>query len=184
MTDNHVSSDVAHHGGDRPAVRCAIVTVSDTRTAATDRSGAKIQQMLLDAGHGVPSRSIVPDGPAGLQPLLQQLRGAVEIDAVLITGGTGIGPRDQTPEVVVASLDVELPGFGEQFRALSFAEIGPAAMLSRATAGRMGRQVVFLMPGSTAAVVLAMQRLILPVLPHAVGLAGADSSQVAWPPRP
>ena len=171
MAASEQTTAAQHHRHDRPTVRCAVVTVSDTRTTANDHSGQAIEERLRQAGHLIHSRQIVPDGPEQLGPLLQQLRDEGAIDAILITGGTGIGPRDQTPEVVGRCLDVELPGFGEQFRALSWDQIGPAAMLSRAIAGRMGRQVVFVMPGSTAAVKLAVERLILPVLAHAVGLA-------------
>jgi molybdenum cofactor biosynthesis protein B len=155
------------------SVPCAVVTVSDTRTLDTDKSGAMISDSLIAAGHSVYSRDVEKDDPPALRSLLEKLRDNPDCSAVLITGGTGLSPRDGTYEVVVALLDKRLDGFGELFRTLSFDEIGPAAMLSRAVAGVMGRTVVFSMPGSPGAVKLAMERLILPVLGHAAALACA-----------
>ena len=142
----------AHRAAGPDSVRCAVITVSDTRTEQTDTSGALIAELLVASGHQVLQRHIVPDGPDHLGPLLDRLRDQTEIQAVLLTGGTGIAPRDLTPEVIAGRLDAELPGFGEIFRVLSWHEIGAAAMLSRATAGRMGNKIVFLMPGSRNAV--------------------------------
>lgn len=160
-----------HHRGDPRVVACMVVTVSDTRTVATDTSGAEIVRLLVEAGHHVVDRVVVPDASEGLRASVIAAADDPRIDALLVTGGTGIAPRDQTPEVLGPLLDVELPGFGELFRAISFQEIGPAAMLSRAIAGRRGGTVVFAMPGSTAAVRTAVGQLILPVLVHAVGQA-------------
>lgn len=170
--DPHPTGD--HHQGDRRRVACRVVTVSDTRTVATDRSGAEIVRLLVEAGHQVVDRILVPDASEGLRTAVITAADDPQIDALLITGGTGIAPRDQTPEVLGPLLDVALPGFGELFRAVSFQEIGPAAMLSRAIAGRRGTTVVFAMPGSTNAVRTAVRQLILPVLVHAVGQAGRD----------
>lgn len=157
------------HRQDAPeAVACAVITVSDTRTLATDRGGATVVEMLEGAGHKVVARTILPDDPAELTTAIQQFVEAAEIDAVLLTGGTGTSPRDQTPEAVRGLLTKELPGYGELLRALSYEDIGAAAMLSRALGGLVERTVVLTMPGSTAAVRLAMEKLILPELAHLV----------------
>lgn len=157
------------HRQDAPdTVTCAVITVSDTRTLATDRGGATVVEMLEGAGHKVVARTILPDDPAELTTAIQQYAEAEEIAAVLLTGGTGISPRDQTPEAVGGLLTKELPGYGELLRTLSYEEIGAAAMLSRALGGLIERTVVLTMPGSTAAVRLAMEKLILPELAHLV----------------
>jgi molybdenum cofactor biosynthesis protein B len=150
------------------SVRCAVVTVSDTRTLETDHGGQDVVERLTQAGHEVVWREIVPDDPDPIRALLNNARDQGNLDAVLLTGGTGITSRDQTYETVTQLLSKPLPGYGELFRMLSFAEIGSAAMLSRATGGLMGRIVVLTMPGSRAAVRLAMDRLILPELGHLV----------------
>ncbi|MBA4104135.1 MAG: molybdenum cofactor biosynthesis protein [Pirellula sp.] len=160
-----------HHAQAARSVGCGVVTVSDTRTAADDRSGDLIAELLAAAGHAVAARSIVPDEPSAVAALVRELAARPEIAAILLTGGTGVAPRDQTPEAVAALFTKELPGFGELFRVLSYQEIGAAAMLSRACAGMVDRTVVFLMPGSTAGVRLAMERLIVPELGHLVKLA-------------
>jgi molybdenum cofactor biosynthesis protein B len=150
-------------------VQCAVVTVSDTRTRATDTSGALLSTRLEAAGHKILSHDILPDEPAQIRA---RLRALVDegVEAVLISGGTGVAPRDTTFEAIVGLLDRRLDGFGELFRALSYPEIGSAAMLSRAVAGSVGTTIVFSMPGSTAACELALDRLILPELGHIVGL--------------
>lgn len=148
-------------------VSCLVVTVSDTRTEATDKSGALIRQLLAEHGHAVCGYRIVRDEEAAISALLAETSRDPDVDAVLLSGGTGIAARDVTIEAVRNMLDKELPGFGELFRWLSFTEdIGSAAMLSRAVAGTMGRKAVFAMPGSSGAVRLAMTRLILPELGH------------------
>ena len=119
-------------------------------------------------GHKVLSREIVPDEPDRIRSLLTALRDRDDVDAILLTGGTGISARDQTYETVTALLDKVIPGYGELFRMLSYEEIGAAAMLSRAVGGLSGRKVVLTMPGSRAAVRLAMQKVILPELGHLV----------------
>ncbi len=156
--------DVHHQGSDRPVV-CAIVTVSDTRTADSDTSGARIRELLQAAGHRVVAYSILPDEPSIVRPRLVELI-AESAEVVIVNGGTGLAPRDTTYEAVVGLLDKRLDGFGELFRSLSYAEIGAAAMLSRAVAGVAARTVVVSLPGSTKAVELAMQKLLLPVLGH------------------
>jgi molybdenum cofactor biosynthesis protein B len=152
------------------SVRCAVITVSDSRTPTTDESGSTIVGMLTSAGHTVASQEILPDEPALIRKLLLALCDSRRVDAVLITGGTGLAARDSTVEAVGELLEKRIDGFGELFRMLSFAEIGPAAMISRALGGVRGNVTVFVMPGSPAAVRLAMEQLILPELPHVTWL--------------
>ena len=161
-----------HRAAAPAAVRCAVVTVSDTRTLPTDRGGQELVELLTAAHHPVVDRQIVPDDPSRIQDAVTVLARRDDVQAVLLTGGTGISPRDQTYEAVSALLDRALPGYGELFRLLSYQEIGPAAMLSRTVAGLIGRTVVLTMPGSPSAVRLAMQQLILPELGHLVQQAG------------
>jgi molybdenum cofactor biosynthesis protein B len=149
-------------------IRCAVITVSDTRTVETDTGGAEVVRFLTESGHVIVAREIVPDEPARMRPLLESYRDDDQIDVVLMTGGTGISSRDQTYETVTALMTKPLPGYGELFRMLSFQEIGAATMLSRATGGLMERTVLLTMPGSRAAVQLAMERVILPELSHLV----------------
>lgn len=149
-------------------VRCALVTISDTRTTEDDESGALMQDRLQAAGHEVVRRDIVPDEQSQIASLLNDLTHESAVDAVLMSGGTGISGRDGTYEVVSDLIDRELPGFGELFRMLSYEEVGSAAMLSRATAGVCRSRLVFSMPGSTNAVELAMDELIIPELRHLV----------------
>src|SRR4051794_12408337 len=164
-----MSEVVQEHRSQAPvSLRIAVVTVSDTRTVETDTSGALIVELATAAGHEVAGRSIVPDEPEVMRPLLQRLTADPALHAVLMTGGTGVSARDQTFETVSALLTKPLPGYGELFRMLSYAEIGPACMLSRAVGGLMGRLAVLVMPGSRAAVQLAMTRIFLPELPHLV----------------
>ena len=148
------------------SVRCAVITVSDTRTLETDQSGRTVASMLTAAGHQVTAREIVPDEPDCMRQKIESVPRATEV--ILMTGGTGIGQRDQTYETVANLLTRLLPGYGELLRALSYQEIGPAAMLSRAIGGLMGRTVLLTMPGSPAAVRLAMEKIILPELGHLV----------------
>lgn len=164
-----MTSPAGEHRATSPQVlRCAVVTISDTRTLETDSGGAEVVANLEGAGHIATVRTIVPDDPARIRSLLLELRDRPDIDAALLTGGTGVSSRDQTFETVTELLTKPLPGYGELLRMLSFQEIGPAAMLSRATGGLCGRLVVLTMPGSPAAVRLAMQRLIVPELSHLV----------------
>ncbi len=158
----------AHHKHDAGPVGCAVITVSDTRTAETDGSGRRIHELLRDQGHRVEHYQIVKDEPEQIVAVLRAMPATVEV--VLINGGTGLARRDTTYEAVQRLLDKEITGFGELFRMLSYEQIGAAAMLSRATAGVAGRHVLFSIPGSTAAVELAMTTLILPQLAHVVGL--------------
>jgi molybdenum cofactor biosynthesis protein B len=146
--------------------RCAIVTLSDTRTLENDASGKRIADLLRDHGHDVMDRRLIPDDAAGFKAALNELLSRGNIDAILTTGGTGISRRDQAIDVVEAALDSRLPGFGELFRMLSWEQIQSGAMLSRAVAGIARGKAVFAMPGSTAAVELAMTKLVLPELRH------------------
>ena len=164
-----MSNPVIEHRSLSPSsLNLAVMTVSDTRNTETDTSGALILELARNEGHQILDRVIVPDEPDLMTPLLRKFVSNEEIHAVLITGGTGISARDQTYETVSALLTKPLPGFGELFRMLSYAEIGPACMLSRAVGGLVGKVVILVMPGSKAAVQLAMTRIILPELPHLV----------------
>ena len=160
----------AHHAHDTRAVGCAVVTVSDTRTAATDTSGARIRALLEAGGHHVVAHDILPDEPGRIRSHVEALLDRPEVEAVIVNGGTGLAPRDTTYEAITALLEKRLEGFGELFRMLSFQEIGPAAMLSRASAGVVRGKIVASMPGSTAGVELAMTRLLVPELAHMVHL--------------
>jgi molybdenum cofactor biosynthesis protein B len=161
---------VADHKKAGPrSVGCALVTVSDTRSPATDTSGALLKARLEAGGHRIVSYEILPDEPARIRDRVRALAEA-DVEAVLLSGGTGIAPRDTTYEAVVGILDRRLDGFGELFRSLSYQEIGTAAMLSRAVAGTLLSTIVFAMPGSTGACELAIDRLVLPELSHIVGL--------------
>jgi molybdopterin adenylyltransferase len=165
MAAHHRRNTVRH-------VSCAIVTVSDTRTEADDRSGATIRRALEAAGHSVVAATIVPDESDVIRGTVVATAARSEVQAVIVTGGTGIAPRDVTIESLAREWSKELPGFGEIFRALSFAEIGPSAFLSRAMAGVIAGTFVAVLPGSPAACELALERLLLPEIGHLVGLLG------------
>jgi molybdenum cofactor biosynthesis protein B len=150
------------------SVNCAVITVSDTRSRETDRSGQLIQQLLLEANHAVGVYTILKDEPAQIQAQLEALGQRSDIDAVIFNGGTGIAPRDTTYDAIESLLEKTLPGFGELFRWLSYQEIGSRAIASRAVAGVYQTKLVFSIPGSTNAVKLALQQLILPELRHLV----------------
>jgi molybdenum cofactor biosynthesis protein B len=149
-------------------VRCAVVTVSDTRTVETDKSGQRIQQLLHEAGHSVATYTIVKDEPDQIRSHLQTLSQHSDLEALIFNGGTGIAPRDTTYDAIEGFLEKTLPGFGELFRWLSYQEIGSRAIASRAIAGIYRTKLVFSLPGSTNAVTLAMEKLILPELKHLV----------------
>ncbi len=158
-----------HRAAAPAALRAAVITVSDTRTPETDVSGRLMAELLAAAGHRVALTEILPDDPGAVGRRLEELAGGGDVDLILLNGGTGIGRRDATFEAVAGRLDKTLPGFGELFRALSYQEIGAAALASRAIAGVRGRTLVFSTPGSPSAVRLAMERLILPEAPHLAG---------------
>jgi len=149
----------------------AILTVSDTRTDRTDRGGPRLVELVNEAGHRIVWRRIVRDDVQEIRDGVRDALRPPEVDAVVITGGTGVARRDSTIEAVQPILEKELPGFGEIFRALSYREIGAAAMLSRTTAGLIAGRAIFLLPGSPAALDLAMRELILPELGHLLSQA-------------
>ncbi len=155
-----------HREQARQSVTCAVITVSDTRTEANDTSGQAMRELLEQGGHRVAFYTIVKDEPAQIRSLLNRLAQEGQVQAALLNGGTGIAKRDSTYEAVVGMLEKKLDGFGELFRMLSYQEIGAAAMLSRAVAGAHGNLLIFCTPGSTPAVRLAMERLIVPELAH------------------
>ena len=155
------------HRATAPAsVACAVVTVSDTRTLENDTGGGTVVSLLEAAGHRLVGREIVRDEPDLIRNVISRYSGRTDVDAILLTGGTGLSSRDQTFETVTALFTKRIDGYGELFRMLSFQEIGAAAMLSRAVGGLIGSKIVLTMPGSPAAVRLAMEKLILPELGH------------------
>ncbi len=159
-----------HRRAGPSSVPCAVVTVSDTRSIATDTSGRFLCEALRRAGHPLVDYRILKDEPRRIVAHLRRLAARGEARIALLTGGTGIGPRDATYEALERLLEKRIEGFGEIFRALSYRQIGSSAMLSRATAGTYRGLFIFSMPGSEKAVRLAMRRLILPEIPHLAGL--------------
>lgn len=160
--------DTEHKAQAPRAIRCFVLTVSDTRTEAADTSGAAVVALLTAAGHEVIGRAIVKDEPAQVRGLVADQLAAGRAQVVITTGGTGITSRDSTYEAISGLLEKTLDGFGELFRMLSYQEIGAAAMMSRATAGLSNRCIIVALPGSEAAVRLAMEKLLLPELGHLV----------------
>ena len=161
-------SHVEHKADAPKSVRCAVLTVSDTRTLETDTGGRAIAELLESAGHVVTGRTIVRDDADQIRGAIERLLASPDVQAIVTTGGTGISSRDSTFEVVSGMLQKKLDGFGELFRMLSYHQIGPAAMLSRACAGLLARRIVISLPGSEAAVRLAMEKLVVPELGHLV----------------
>jgi molybdenum cofactor biosynthesis protein B len=161
-------SDLEHKARAPRSVRCYVLTVSDTRTEDTDTSGRAIATLLIAAGHVVTGRAIVTDDVDEIRGSVKRQLVSPEVDAIITTGGTGITSRDSTYEVVSGLLEKRLDGFGELFRMLSFEQIGPAAMMSRACAGLASGRILIALPGSEAAVRLAMERLVIPELGHLV----------------
>jgi len=155
-------------------IRVAAITVSDTRSAADDEGGARLRERLEAAGFVVPVRQIVRDEPEELRAAIARVCDEDLADAIVTTGGTGIAPRDRTYEAVCALLEKTLDGFGEAFRRLSWDEVGARAVLSRAVAGIHRGRLVAALPGSPKAVVLAVDRVLAPILPHAVALARGE----------
>ena len=164
-----MSARTGHDHNDLGPLRAAVITVSDTRTVADDTSGQLASELLRAAGHEVTQHTIVADDR---QAIAQSIRDAVGVGArlVVLTGGTGIARRDVTYEAVAALLDKTLDGFGEAFRRLSWDEIGPRAVLSRAIAGVHNGALIAALPGSTKAVRLGMEKVLLPIAQHAAGL--------------
>lgn len=164
-----MSNSVEQHKADSPTqLGCAVITVSDTRTLETDTGGQALCDGLEAGGHKIVERLILPDEPAPMRPRIIALANLEEVDAILLTGGTGISQRDQTYETIAGILTKQLPGYGELFRWLSYQEIGSATILSRTIGGLLGTTVVLTMPGSPKAVKLAVEKIILPELPHLV----------------
>ena len=163
-----------HPDDDPVSVVCAVLTVSDTRTSDTDKSGQLMKDQLAAAGHTVGRYQIIKDEPERIAAEVERLAACPEIQAVLLNGGTGIAPRDTTYDAIARLLTKELPGFGEIFRQLSYAEIGSRAIASRAVAGihtnAHKNTLIFSVPGSSKAVKLAMEALIIPELIHLASL--------------
>jgi molybdenum cofactor biosynthesis protein B len=159
----------AEHKARAPrSVRCFVLTVSDTRTEDTDTSGRAIADLLIAAGHQVAGHTIVKDDPDLVRGTIERQLAAPDVHAIITTGGTGITSRDSTYEAVSGLLQKRLDGFGELFRMLSYEQIGAAAIMSRACAGLAAGRIVVCLPGSEAAVRLAMEKLLIPELGHLV----------------
>ena len=167
--EQRTMTHLPHPDPAKVAVNCAVITVSDTRSPETDRSGQMIEQLLLRVGHTVGAYSILKDEPEQIRTSLVALGERPDLDVVIFNGGTGIAPRDTTYDAIESLLEKTLPGFGELFRYLSYQEIGSRAIASRAIAGVYRSKLVFSLPGSTNAVKLAVEQLILPELAHLVG---------------
>ena len=161
-------SHLDHLNSPQMSTRCAILTISDTRTKTTDHSGQAIVELLSAQGHNVISTAIIPDDLNQIRSTVEMYLADSNIQVIITTGGTGISSRDQTYEAVTGMLSKNVEGFGELFRWLSYQEIGSAAMLGRAIAGTAQGKIVFCIPGSENAVRLAMTKLILPELEHLV----------------
>ena len=166
MSRDRTSTPDEHKKTAPSTVGCFVLTVSDTKAADTDTSGAIIRELLTGAGHRVVDSRIVRDEPIDVARLVREACTRPDVQAVILTGGTGITSRDSTYEAVDALLDKRLPGFGELFRMLSFQEIGAAAMLSRAQMGLHARRIVISLPGSPNACRLALEKLVIPELGH------------------
>ena len=154
-----------------PTLGFFVLTVSDSRNERTDEGGALLAALVVGAGHRVVSRGRVRDEIGEIHAGVEASLGSPGVDVVLVTGGTGLSPRDVTIEAVTPLFEKEIPGFGELFRMLSFAEIGAAAMLSRAAAGLSAGRAIFLLPGSPKALELALARLVLPEIAHLLAQA-------------
>ena len=163
-----MSSDAEHKQQAPAVVRCYVVTVSDTRTDDTDTGGRAIVDLLHAAGHQVAGKTIVKDDAPIVRSTVERQLANAGVDAIITPGGTGISSRDATYDAIVGLLEKQLDGFGELFRMISYQAIGPAAMLSRATAGLSANRIIIALPGSEAAVRLAMEKLVLPELGHLV----------------
>ena len=157
-------------------VRVAAVTVSDSRSDRDDEGGARLRERLEAAGLVVTLRTIVPDEPDQVRAVIARVCDDDLADAIVTTGGTGIAPRDRTLEAVEPLLEKKLDGFGEAFRRLSWEQVGPRAVLSRAVAGTHRGRVVVALPGNPKAVALAIDRVLAPILEHAVSLARGEQA--------
>jgi molybdenum cofactor biosynthesis protein B len=155
-----------HRASSKGALRFAVISISDTRDASTDRGGPFLVEALQSAGHAVTLRAIVKDERAEIAAAVRSAVARADVDLVLTTGGTGIAPRDVTFDTLRALFDSEIPGFGELFRFLSFREIGAATILSRAIGGVLGGKVVLALPGAPKALELAMDEIVLKECGH------------------
>jgi len=155
-----------HRSAAQERLSCFVVTISDSRNEEEDFSGALIKELLEINFHYIIGSQIIPDDPEKIERIVMQAASHEKIQVIILTGGTGISTRDNTYETISGLFDKTILGFGELFRMLSYDEIGPAAMLSRATAGLINGRLVFSIPGSEHAVKLAMSELILRELPH------------------
>jgi molybdenum cofactor biosynthesis protein B len=142
----------------------AVVTISDTRNLETDTSGALLVELLSAAGHQIAQRVLIKDDLTGIRATLAALIADPSVQVVLATGGTGVTARDVTVEALEPLITKSIPGFGELFRWLSFAEIGASTIQSRACAALCDKTLVFALPGSRGAVKLALERIVLPQL--------------------
>jgi molybdenum cofactor biosynthesis protein B len=158
-------------------VRCAVITLSDTRDETTDKSGKRIKDLLAEQNQPVTSYQILKDEPDHITAAVRDLLAQSDVDVIITNGGTGIAPRDTTFEAIQGLLEKEIPGFGEMFRMLSYEDIGPAAMLTRATAGVAQGKVIISLPGSTGAVELGMTKLVLPELGHMLFLLRGEQHE-------
>ena len=165
---NRPMSHVEHRQAAPKVIRCYVLTISDTRTDETDLGGHTVIDLLTDGGHDVLGKSIVPDEPSRVRQAIEAQLDDDDAQVVITTGGTGISSRDRTYETVRDLLDKRIDGFGELFRALSYQEVGTAAMLSRAQAGTARGKVIISIPGSVNAVRLAVTKLVLPEIGHLV----------------
>lgn len=147
-------------------VNIAVLTVSDTRTAENDTSGGYIADRLTEVGHKIVARTIVKDTETGIRAQLAAWIADPDVEVIIATGGTGVTPRDVTPEAMAPLITKHIPGFGELFRQLSFAEIGTSTIQSRADAALCGQTYVFLLPGSTNGVKLGVEKILIPQLDH------------------
>lgn len=158
-----------HHKNGVENVSCAVITVSDTRTTETDKSGKRITEMLTEAGHLVNLYQIIPDEKEQIRLSIEKTINNDNIQAIIVNGGTGISYRDVTIESIEPLFDKQIPGFGELFRLFSYKyDIGTASILSRAICGVANHRLIFSIPGSTGAVTLAMERIILPEIRHMI----------------
>jgi molybdopterin adenylyltransferase len=162
------SAPETHRATSPASVGCFVLTVSDTRTLATDTGGQVIRERLTAGGHTVVGSTIVRDEPGDVVRVVREACADPRVQVVILTGGTGITSRDSTYEAIETLLDKRLPGFGELFRVLSYEQVGAAAMLSRAQMGIHARRIVVSLPGSPNACRLALDKLLVPELGHLV----------------
>jgi molybdenum cofactor biosynthesis protein B len=166
--NRHPSTPDEHKATAPTSVGCFVLTISDTKTQETDTSGRAIRELLAGGGHHLAGSAIVRDEPRDVERVVREACTRADVQAVILTGGTGVTSRDSTFEAVERLLDKRLPGFGELFRMLSYQDVGPAAMLSRAQMGIHQRRIVVSLPGSPNACRLALEKLLLPELGHLV----------------